>query len=155
MLGNIIVATSNFAGLFFWFLLPNPTMVQTFLMMPTMVFSFLFHLCDSREGLLKGINIKRKYITFFLYGDRLFVALGVVYLLNQLLYVKLPNEFVFVLIVALACWIYSDQDLILGLLPIGSMRPRKLCKWEYVLVHSMWHACASWIFYLIVSSKSI
>jgi len=79
-----------------------------------MISSFLFHICDNRKELLQGIPSFRNFNLFFLYCDRFFVILSIIYLIFRLyLLEKISVTIIPVLSIGLICWLISEYDMVL------------------------------------------
>lgn len=144
---NLIVACSNFVGLYF---ASNNFGKHLPYILPPALASFLYHLAERKHE-LTGFPYIKNYDKDLIWLDRFFAFLSIFHVAKLAKWNDFPLRIGTIGILSLAI---SERDILSMflklILPINQYR---VTKFDFMITHTTWHVCAFYVLWYVVDRK--
>ena len=135
---NYIVASTNLVPLYYIYHY-KMNIHQILLMILPMCASFIYHLSETKRGLI-GLYPINQYSELLLYIDRFFAIIAIITCLYKLKNNNVDKQLFVYMIIGLFALVISERDVIyenIDFYPNFSVN-----KYEFLCFHSLWHILA-------------
>ena len=135
---NYIVASTNLVPLYYIYHY-KMNIHQILLMTLPMCASFIYHLSETKRGLI-GLYPINQYSELLLYIDRFFALIAIITCLYKSINNNIDKHLIVYMIIGLFALVISERDVIyenIDIYPNFSVN-----KYEFLCFHSLWHILA-------------